>query len=693
MVRALDPLSRSPRALGDRARRVIAKARGRNPRYLAWKASTLAWRRVRPVLPGLDRAVAARDVVANALGQEGSARDHLGSRPFFLRHDEVDTLVALLTAQDPEYRHGVVVRADDVRRHRISILSVGPVDLGPIIDWHRDYRSGLSWEVEPAERIDFLDLGRPSDVRIVWELNRLHFLVDLGKAFRVTGDQAYARTARDLITAWDEANPVGMGVNWTVAMEAAIRAINLVWTVFLLLPSPVLDERFLRRLLEMLYEHGWFIRRNLEYSDVRGNHYLADLVGLVWIGLFLPEVPAAGRWLRYALPRFEREILHQVHADGSTHEGSIPYHRLVMELFLATALLLRANHRSLPRHFWTRLERMADFVAAYTKPDGTCPLFGDTDDGRLFVLGSQGVNDHRYLLTVMAAHARRPELKHRAGQLWEEAAWILGPDGSRAFRDLSGEPQVVDSRGFPDGGWFFLRHGHSYAAIDCGDVGLRGQGGHGHCDVLSVELALGGDSVVVDTGSCLYTASGDDRVRTLRDGAHNSVVVDGRDHADIVPYDIASVRPTPSRVLRWEPALDRTLFEGEHRGYSSIGIVHRRSIQLTAATGSLVITDRLMGSDRHTLQARFALAPGLHPQIRGQVCDIRSPGGHHVLVETDRSTGQWMVQPTTVFPSYGRAAATTAVIWQEDADLPCTLVFRWRATSEEQRGFAGAVGS
>ena len=46
---------------------------------------------------------------------------------------------------------------------------------------------------------------------------------------------------------------------------------------------------------------------------------------------------------------------------------------------------------------------MARFAAAYTRPDGTSPAWGDADDARALPLGGQQLGDHRYLGATMAA--------------------------------------------------------------------------------------------------------------------------------------------------------------------------------------------------------------------------------------------------------------------------------------------------
>ena len=82
---------------------------------------------------------------------------------------------------------------------------------------------------------------------------------------------------------------------------------------------------------------------------------------------------------------------HQVREDGCGHEASIPYHRLVSELFVCGTQAGESLHPgAFPAWYRERLDRMLDFTAAYTRPDGLAPQIGDNDDGRFLPLDEYG---------------------------------------------------------------------------------------------------------------------------------------------------------------------------------------------------------------------------------------------------------------------------------------------------------------
>ena len=126
----------------------------------------------------------------------------------------------------PERVRGVMAAAERTDALVFDVLGSGPVSLGPVLNWHRDFKSGREWPRDLSWRIDYSNLREPSDVKVAWELSRFHCAAWLGQAYWLTGDERWADRYRRLVESWLEANPVGRGVNWAVPMEVAIRAAN-----------------------------------------------------------------------------------------------------------------------------------------------------------------------------------------------------------------------------------------------------------------------------------------------------------------------------------------------------------------------------------------------------------------------------------------------------------------------------------
>src|SRR3989449_3222912 len=194
--------------------------------------------------------------------------------------------------------------------------------------WNRDPLSTFDWPLDYHADIALIR-NDGSDARVVWELNRLSHLVTLGRAYADTNDERFSQEFLRQLELWRTQNPVGRGVNWNCAMEVALRAMNLLGAFTFFLRAPQMNRTELSELLRMFDQHGAHIRRNLEYSHIAtSNHYLADVTGLLWLGVMLPELEAAREWRDFGLQELLREMDKQILADGADYEVSTGYHRL-----------------------------------------------------------------------------------------------------------------------------------------------------------------------------------------------------------------------------------------------------------------------------------------------------------------------------------------------------------------------------
>ena len=188
---------------------------------------------------------------------------------------------------------------------------------------------------------------------------------------------------------------------WCIGlMDVAIRASLVLGIAFQgLLALQMISYSSLKASCFMVVIYGKF------RAERNSNHYLSDIVGLVYLGLVFSEFKEAKKWREFGIKELVKEMKKQVYPDGVDYEGSVSYHRLVTELFLSATLLCLKNGITFPGWYMERLEKMIEFVMYYTKPNGSSPQIGDNDDGRLHILsnyGSWNSLDHRYLLAIGA---------------------------------------------------------------------------------------------------------------------------------------------------------------------------------------------------------------------------------------------------------------------------------------------------
>src|SRR5436190_4058411 len=428
---------------------------------------------------------------------------------------------------DRAERTDLMRRADDVLAHRFDFLGSGPVKLGGKIDWQRDFKSGRRW---PLRHISGVPISYPddSDIKVPWELSRFQHLPLLAGAHRLTGEARYLDEIGAQLADWIASNPVEFGANWACTMDVAIRAAN--WTAALALcAEAAAGSEWLEPAVGSLLLHGRFIRGHLEWAESRGNHYLSDVVGLLPVAALFSAGAEGRAWAQWAAAELVAEMDHQVRADGCDHEASIPYHRLVTELFVCGGQAVDALlPDALPARFRARLELMLDFVAAYTRPDGLAPQVGDADDGRFLPLGDYAAADPRSHLHLFAQAGRR-------------------------------HAPIAASAALPEGGFYVLRGGDLYAIVRCGDVGVGGLGSHAHNDQLAFELSWRGHPLVVDPGSYLYTADPAARNMFRSTAFHAALRIDGAEQNALSGTRLFALDDrTRAEALVWDAAGETT---------------------------------------------------------------------------------------------------------------------------------------
>ncbi|HEV7662581.1 MAG TPA: heparinase II/III family protein, partial [Chloroflexota bacterium] len=344
---------------------------------------------------------------------------------FFVEPASARVTAAALAAAHPDGAERTRARAADALDHVIDLLGSGPVQLGPRIDWHRDFKTGIGWPGDVlADDQDYLRLGEPCDVKMPWELSRAHHWVTLGRAYALDADPRYAREFVAQLDAWLDDNPWPYGVNWGRAMEVAVRAANWLWAAALFADAPEFTPAHRQRFLRAMLQHGRHILDNLEYADNNGNHYLSNGVGLVFLGVLLADFSEAANWRRKGFEIVWGEMAQQVHPDGVDFEQGIGYQGLVAEFWYACVLLCERNRVTVPPQVRERLGKMFEFMLAYTRPDGTFPQIGDNDDGRLANTDDEPVGSHQRHLAVGGMMFDRPDMLAAAGDAVETAAWL-----------------------------------------------------------------------------------------------------------------------------------------------------------------------------------------------------------------------------------------------------------------------------
>jgi hypothetical protein len=523
--------------------------------------------------------------------------------------------------------------AERLLRHEFDLLGSGPTHVGHPIDWSRDFKGNCRWPTRHASRVPLV-LRAGCDIKLPWELGRCVHFGPLVHAYALTGEARWVTELVEQVDGLCREQPPGWGVQWRGPMDVAIRAVNWSLALAALEGNAPLSDDARARWLGALWRHGVFLRSQLSWNPHSpGNHYVSELVGLLHVGLVFGDTARGRSWARYAARALRRELRRQVTSDGVDWEASTGYHRLVAELFAQAAHVLRATSVALDLppdpEFDARVNAMAAHVEGYSRPDGTAPLIGDADDGRLTAFGAPYELDPRRHLDALRAY------------------W---PDLSPSTR----------STAWTDAGLFALRGAGALVLLRCGPVGLNGRGAHDHGDQLAVDVTLQNIPLFVDPGSFVYTRDPEARRAFRATAVHNTVCLDGADQVVFSEGTLFEVDVgAPAHATEWTIGAEETCFGGVHEGYHRLSppVTHRRRVRLATDGRRLELLDRLDGvPGEHDVAITFQCAPGAWVSVepnRAPAVQVVAAGRRFELTGVVAPGIDVSVEQGAVAPRYG----------------------------------------
>jgi hypothetical protein len=508
--------------------------------------------------------------------------------------------------------------------------------------WTLDPVSGSHWDGAgtPASAA-YRNAGGRGDVKFVWELNRLQFLVPAALWASRHGPEE-ARAVFDMLAGWMARNPPFDGINWTSGIEAASRVASVLAMWSCIGRWAEADDE--ARMRGFLHAHTFRIHRYPSLYSSANNHRVAELAACFIAAVAAPDLPGAAEFLK-GRAFLEAEAALQVHPDGVGAEQSPTYTAYSVEWFVLAGLAADAAGAPFSDAYRDRLAKAAEHLAWLMDDDLGHPRIGDDDEGRVLTAGDES----HYVASVVALASR-----------WLGTA-ARRPQGE-ALRDIicvrpnaCEGPRLEGVRTFAEGGYTIARsptaQGTALCVFDHGPLGFLSIAAHGHADALAVWLHLGHEPVLVDAGAYLYHAGGAWRDRFRGTLAHNTLALGGADQSDIAGPFLWS-RHARTRVLSASAEEVRAATSAYVERY---GLTHERTVGFAA--GRITVEDALNGRSPRggvAWSAGFTLAPGVSASVDGGVAArLTTPGGRSLIL-TSEEGGPWETVEGLYSPSFNR---------------------------------------
>ncbi|HEY6402489.1 MAG TPA: heparinase II/III family protein, partial [Blastocatellia bacterium] len=257
------------------------------------------------------------------------------TRPFLRWLEKRKKIVEVMNHRFPCERDAIIDIAEAALAGKFSLLGHTGLSFGDSpIDWSLDPVSGLRAPLTHWSKLHPLDPLDGGDPKVVWELNRHAHLVTLGQAYWLTGENRFAAAFVGHVSAWIDANPVGMGVNWASSLEVAFRSIAWLWALGMCADSSEVAPDFFARMLKSLIAHGRHIEKYLSYYFSPNTHLTGEALGLFYLGMALPELKLAKGWRNLGLQILLDQATKQIREDGVHFEQSSYYHRYTTDFYL-----------------------------------------------------------------------------------------------------------------------------------------------------------------------------------------------------------------------------------------------------------------------------------------------------------------------------------------------------------------------
>lgn len=428
------------------------------------------------------------------------------------------------------------------------------------------YGENIDWTYWPVK-----------DNELRFQLHRMYWWESMGKVYRHTKDERYAKEWTLQYKDWIAKNARGKSTEndrfaWR-PLEVSARIEGQIGHFCYFLPSSNFDPDFLATFLVNFSDHAGYL---LNHMADRGNHRLFEAQRLIFAGAFFPEFKAAGQWVETGINILTEEIGKQVYPDGLQYELSFNYHVAAINIFIKALEMLEINGKSglFPDSYRATLEKMVLAVTEFSFPDYTYPMFSDA------------------------------KLEQKEDMLENYRKWVKLFGGNPVIRyhatdRKEGHPAAHLSYALPDGGIYTFRSGWDENATVMVLKASPPAFWHSQPDNGTFELYIKGTNFFPDAGCYVY--GGNEEVLKERNwfrqtSVHNTLTLDEED-----------LVINQAKALLWETSPQQDVLVYENPSYSNL--THRRSVFFIDRK-FFVIVDEATGAAEGDVAIHFGLKEG-----------------------------------------------------------------------------------
>lgn len=465
-------------------------------------------------------------------------------------------------------------------------------------------RKGALKEVY-GDPVDWKKYEQSELEKSVW-LNRFYFLPSFARLYHLTGDRSYLDDMMRIVRQWIADNPRlpdshRTTFNWR-DMQVAWRSIHYSWCYYLGEEGLTVEEKKL--ITDTLKEHAHILLTGFGQAKLNEfNHQSHGGLAMLYLGVLFPQLDEAAELRRKAMIILNHHLANAFYADGGNVEQMFGYYPFQAHLFRDAFLLCSANGLEPPVNSLPMLKKMALYLAAVERPDGTVPQVNDS-----YEMPVRAILDTINEITAVTA--------------------VASAKGISGFPDTQ---VAVMREGGPEG-WYVLANPASVI------------GAHAHAGRLGFELWNGGSPLLIDSGCCNYDEP--ELVtwyRTTR--AHNTVIIDGVTEAATSSSLLwVPRRETPNRISGLLPGHEISTVEmvspPEEATNSSVSWTRK----ITLVKGRFaVISDMFEAGGEHSYEILLHFPPSeVTPDHTGRRLKIKTERETEIFASDPAGEGRFI---------------------------------------------------
>lgn len=524
------------------------------------------------------------------------------------------------------------------------------------LNWHYSFFKNYQWEIDQS---NFLNISPKFnnaniDVKYVWALNRHHFLTYLGLAYYYTHDEKYAIKFKDIIYDWIRNNPPMIGINWYSGLEISIRLISWIFSLLFFKDSKLINNsKFFEIVFKSMFQHAYYLR--YFYKKRSFNHTIGDLCGVYLFSEIFNDFKQIKKWKKKVLKKFKEQIFLQVRPDGFHIEQSVNYHKFVLEFF---TIFLILNKTLIDHPEGILIKKMFANLFAIVKPNGTLPLVGDNDDGKVLLLTSHNNKSHLDLINLGCIIYKCSDFKFIQKEVSPLSVLLLGSESVKIFKSLNPTEPSKKFQYFKDSGYSILRNGwfnrSSYLYLDLGNFGPQ-NAGHSHSDISNIIFSYKGTDILINSGTYSYNKSWKERNSFRSSKAHNIISIDNQCQAKPICWFAWTQKPkTYRKVIEKDKLINFTCI---HDGYK--GFLVQRSVISSKNFEFIIIRDFIKPTSKnqhiktHEIELNYHFSEGLPIKIHNAGQDCFLVNNELLLTISSNSKFKIKVENDVYCPNYG----------------------------------------